>query len=269
VGPWKTGSTALQEFFHINREQLLVHGVYYPIGIISQNSQVEIPNIIKDSVNRFHWVPNTSSLNLNELIKSYYNEMNLRNMTSLLLSSEDFANFESADYAKLFQSFGAQGRVTFEIVFFDFDPVKRLDSYVNQFIRQGEYVDDNSYNQILESVSQIQNNFENATRDCSAVIHRIDYEQLMNSSDIYEKTLSLILNEKISRISENWSIPHTRVNSSISLEQTTWLNEFNKLNEPISRVSVERWRNELSKNELKRFNTYSKTVLCFFGYPLS
>jgi|LauGreSBDMM110SN_4_FD.fasta_scaffold57114_2 hypothetical protein len=57
--------------------------------------------------------------------------------------------------------------------------------------------------------------------------------------------------------------------SSRSSDKRAKLNQFNKLNEPISNVSVERWRNELSKNELKRFNTYSKKVLCFFGYPLS
>lgn len=229
VGPWKTGSTALQEFFHLNCDLLLSYGIFYPRGIIAENAQHEIPNTITDSMTRFPWLSKSSLMSLNQMVTGYFEEMRKREISTLLLSSEDFAGLDSVAYSRLTEVFWSEAEINLEFIYFDFDPEERLNSYLGQFIRQGEYIGNTTSDQIRIKISDISSNFASAIANISAIVHRIDYQKLLNSNDIYEKTWNVILNEEIPLISSKWSIPRTRTNSSMPAEQRAFLNDFNMI----------------------------------------
>jgi hypothetical protein len=263
VGPPKTGSTALQEFFSINRALLLRNGVFYPVGLVVPEAHHEIPNIITDSMSRFHrWVPNAEHISLIEVLKSYFDEINFREISTLMLSSEDFADLNSDHYAKFIESLSEAGDISIEFVYLDFDPAKRLESYVNQFIRQGEYVDDDVRNQIFERIKNITKNFLSATTSIPAVVHRIDYHQLKNSTDIFEKLLGLILNEHTEWELDDWSIPIRNLNVSIKSEKIALLNQFNAINngERLFDSSCPVLYSTLYPTQADRFNDFVKLL---------
>jgi hypothetical protein len=230
VGPWKTGSTALQEFFYMNRTKLLSHGILYPIGIVAQNAHHELPNTVSQAMSRFAWVPQTSLYTINEIAKSYIEGLNVNRVFTLLLSSEDFAGLNSEQFTEFIESFSRETDTSFELVYFDFDPEKRLESHQNQFIRQGEYVDKLALNQILGDIDEITHDFLAATKNIPATIHRFDYHQLKNQTDIFKRLLGLILNQHPEWDLSDWSIPIENLNISMSNDRIKVLNQFNKLN---------------------------------------
>jgi hypothetical protein len=230
VGPWKTGSTALQEFFYINRELLLTHGVFYPIGLVSKRAHHEIPNLIANSMSRWPTLPNARQINLIEVLKSYFEEMDLRGISTLLLSSEDFAGLDSDQYAQLITSLSQENKINVEIVYFEFDPFKRLKSYKNQMILQGEFVDSNASHQILTNVSEMKENLENFLKESRLLFHRINYDSLKNHIEIYQKCLDLIVHLKANVSQGEWLIPPKGINASIPEKKLDLLNEFNRLN---------------------------------------
>jgi hypothetical protein len=91
----ETGSSALQEFFHINRKILLDHGVLFSVGLVTKSAHHEIPNLITGSMSRFHFLKNLEQISLSDLLKRYFEEMKLSQVFTLLLSSEDFASLNS------------------------------------------------------------------------------------------------------------------------------------------------------------------------------
>jgi hypothetical protein len=230
VGPWKTGSTTLQEFFYTNSALLLRHGVFYPLGLVSKNAHHEIPNMITDSMSRWPRLLNAKQMTLNKVLKGYFDEMNFRGVSTLLLSSEDFAGLNFDQYAQLIALLSQEKDVNLEMIFFEFDPVKRLNSYQNQFILQGEYVDSNASNQILEGILQHKKDFEVAISDSSLIVHRVNYDNLKGTSEIYQKCLDIIFNLKANLFQGEWLIPTTGINATIPAEKINLLNEFNRLN---------------------------------------
>jgi hypothetical protein len=187
MGPWKTGSTALQEFFKVNRSKLLSNCVLYPIGIVAGNAHHELPNTLSQTMSRFSWVPKANQITLIELAAGYFEDMKVNGASTLLLSSEDFAGLNSDQFHQFIQSFSKVDDCNFEFVYFDFDPDERLASYQNQFIRQGEFVDDLALKQLLEEIRGFTPSFLNATKEIPAIVHRYEYQQLKTPTDIFEK----------------------------------------------------------------------------------
>lgn len=228
VGPWKTGSTSLQRFLFVNRENLLIAGVLYPKGLFFDQAHQEIPNTITHQMKRFVGLLEVAPMQLKEIVNAYYSDFKSSTASTLLLSSEDFAGLKADHFRELLDMFPPDEGIVFEFVYFDFDPKERLSSYKNQMITQGEYVDEKALKSILEYIKNVIPNLESATKDLPAVIHRIDYNQLKNSMDIYVKFLSLVLNRKIEL--DNWNIPAARLNSSLPSNKLETLNQFNRVN---------------------------------------
>jgi len=230
VGPWKTGSSALQEFFHINRELLLHHGVLFPLGLVTKSAHHEIPNLITDSMSRFHFLTNLEQISLRDLLKRYFDEMKLSKIFTLLLSSEDFASLNSEHYSKLFSSlpFGEDTKI--EFIYFDFDPEARLSSYRGEYIRHGEFVDSKALKQILNYISSMKRKIEEALLESSDFVHKIDYQSLKHPTEIFEKFVDILFNGNSGLFQSQCSIPTKNLNVSIPTEKLDQLNEFNRLN---------------------------------------
>jgi len=228
AGPWKTGSTTLQEFFYSNRELFIRHGVLYPDGSVEQNAHHEIPNLIANSMSRFYWLPNISQIALTDVLKKCFEELNFRNISTLLFSSEDFAALNSDQYNQFIELLSQENDITLEIIWFDFDPINRLSSFQNQLIRQGEYVDSIASEQIVANISGLKGYFEDVVSKIPATVHRIDYDALKGDTEIFQICLDLILNEN--RFQDKWVFPTSRINSSIPTDKLKILNEFNQLN---------------------------------------
>jgi hypothetical protein len=71
VGPWKTGSTALQRFFGLNRNVLESHGILYPSGVIGIDAHHELPILITGSQNRVEYQPALENLTVKSIIADY------------------------------------------------------------------------------------------------------------------------------------------------------------------------------------------------------
>jgi len=230
VGPWKTGSSALQEFFYINRERLLRHGVYYPTGQITPQSQIEIPNFFRKELARFLSEEEVRNFDCKNLIRAYVSDLIVNQAKTLLLSSEDFANFESNNYIELLQLFSEEIDFEFELIYFDFEAEERLASYKNQFVRQGEFVDELALGKILARIKSINPRFDAAISGISAIIHRINYNHLANPEDIFKLVTAIVLNKSSIPHLNDWSLPAKSLNISISAEAIELLNEFNRVN---------------------------------------
>jgi hypothetical protein len=230
TGPWKTGSSALQQFFYTNRDRLLANQVFYPTGQIIAQSQVEIPNFFTKELSRFMTLEDAINFDLKTLVRNYLSELTVNRAKVLLLSSEDFSNFDAGNYLEMINFFSEEFDFELELIYFDFEPKERLSSYVNQYVRQGEFVDESSLAEIFARIKLITPQFEAATRDISAHLHRINYNDLENSVDIYVKILEVILGEPINWNLHEWAVPTNGQNISISSETLKQLNDFNKLN---------------------------------------
>jgi hypothetical protein len=231
VGPPKTGTTSLQQFFHANREKLLSNGVLYPHGLVSQDAHHEVPNLIRGSISRFEkWVPNARQMSLSSILGNYFDEMKLKGISTLILSSEDFANFNSTDYSNLIGYFDPNWKL--ELVFFKFNPENRLKSHENQYIKSGEFVDSKAREKILEDMYSVRRNFEVVVSALQSTVHWIDYESLKTPLEIYERILDLVLFSSDEKTLNDWTIPKKLANASIPLKQIELLNEFNRLNCP-------------------------------------
>jgi hypothetical protein len=228
LGPWKTGSTSLQRFLFVNRENLLIAGVLYPKGLFFDQAHHEIPNTTTHQMKRFVGLSEAAPMQLKEIVNAYYSDFKSSTASTLLLSSEDFAGLKADHFRELLDTFPPDGGIVFEFIYFDFDPKDRLSSFKNQMITQGEYVDEKALESILENIKYVIPNLESAIEGLPAVIHRIDYSHLKNSTDIYEKFLSLVLNRKIDL--DYWNIPTARLNSSLPSTKLESLNQFNRVN---------------------------------------
>ncbi len=228
LGPWKTGSSSLQYFLFANHKNLLVAGVLYPKGLFFDQAHHEIPNTITHQMKRFVGLSGAAPMQLKEIVNRYYTELKSSTATTLLLSSEDFAGLRADHFRELLDMFPPDEGIVFEFVYFDFDPKERLISYKNQMIKQGEYVDEKALKSILERLKSVIPNLESAIEGLPAVIHRIDYSHLKNSTDIYDKFLSLVLNRKMDL--DYWNIPTARLNSSLPSTKLETLNQFNRVN---------------------------------------
>jgi hypothetical protein len=212
----------------VNRENLLIAGVLYPKGLFFDQAHQEIPNTITHQMKRFVGLLEVAPMQLKEIVNAYYSDFKSSTASTLLLSSEDFAGLKADHFRELLDMFPPDEGIVFEFIYFDFDPKERLSSYKNQMITQGEYVDEKALKSILEYIKNVIPNLESATKDLPAVIHRIDYNQLKNSMDIYVKFLSLVLNRKIEL--DNWNFPAARLNSSLPSNKLETLNQFNRVN---------------------------------------
>jgi len=117
VGPWKTGSTALQEFFHINREKLLSYGILYPVGLVAPQAHHEIPNIFKNTMLRFMPSPNPTIFDWNTIQSNYFEQLRINKVDTLLLSSEDFAGLNADQFSQLFESLTGDSDSSLELIF--------------------------------------------------------------------------------------------------------------------------------------------------------
>jgi len=180
-------------------------------------------------MSRFSWLPNASQMSLSEILKSYFDELNSKQISTLLLSSEDFASFNSVDFSQLIGSLPQGEQFNLEVIFFDFNPKNRLKAYQNQFIQQGEFVDSNTIKEIIKRISRIKRDFEDAVSVHPIIVHWVNYESLRTPTEIYEQSLDLILNSSKNLIRGNWSIPVKMLNTSIPLEKIELLNKFNKI----------------------------------------
>ena len=229
MGPWKTGSTSLQNFFYRNRAILLNHGVLYPKGKIFEKAHHEIPNTLTNSMHRFENFSGGDFKSLPEIVNGYRYELKASTARTLLLSSEDFAGLNEAQFRQLLALFPEHQEFLVEIIYFDFNPEERFDSFRNQFIVQGEYVDEQAAHFILQSAKGIIPNLENAIKSLAVVIHRIDYSLLQNASDLYEKVLEVTLKDKIWHL-DDFAVVNGISNVSIPPDKRELLNQFNKLN---------------------------------------
>ena len=70
-------------------------------------------------MSRFSWLPNASQMSLSEILKSYFDELNSKQISTLLLSSEDFASFNSVDFSQLIGSLPQGEQFNLEVIFFN------------------------------------------------------------------------------------------------------------------------------------------------------
>lgn len=181
-------------------------------------------------MSRFPHLPNTDKIRLIDVLKSYFDEMSLRGISTLLLSAEAFAGLNSQQYNNLITLLSKGKKINLEVIYFEFDPVKRLKSYENEFIRSGEFVDSNARQQILNYISQLKGNLENFFNESTLIVHRINYDSLGHHTEIYKKSLDLILNLNENLFQGEWLLPPKGINASIPEKQLNLLNEFNRLN---------------------------------------
>ena len=167
-------------------------------------------------------------MQLKEIVNEYYSDFKSSTASTLLLSSEDFAGLKADNLREILDMSPPYEGLVFEFIYFDFDPKERLSSFKNKMISQGEYIDEKALKSILESIKKVVPNLESAIEGLPAVIHRIDYSHLKNSTDIYDKFLSLVLNRKIDL--GYWDIPTAGLNSSLPSTKLETLNQFNRVN---------------------------------------
>jgi hypothetical protein len=179
-------------------------------------------------MSRFHYLPEVSQIALIDVLQRYLGDMNLKNISTLLLSSEDFASLNSDQYVQFIELLSQENDITLEIIWFNFDPINRLSSYQNQLIRQGEFVNSITTEQIARKITHLEGYFEDVVSKISATVHRIDYDGLKGDTEIFQICLDLVLSENT--LQENWVFPASRINSSIPADKLKILNEFNRLN---------------------------------------
>jgi hypothetical protein len=227
VGPWKTGSSALQMFLHTNRSNLQDVGIHYPLGIVEESAHHEIPNLVRGSLSRFNGALPLDDLELIPLISKYFEEASQKNLKTVLLSSEDFGSFDALDY-KLILECAEVMSCDIELIRFEFDPKLRYESYLNQLIRQGEYIDEDARKKVYELVENISSSFDVAIQNFDLKVHRIDFDDLSLPRDIYYR-----FTQKISipsPIIDYWKFPVDPVNHSMPRKYLEVLNNFNRLN---------------------------------------
>jgi len=230
VGPWKTGSTALQVFLENNRSSLESLGILYPVGNVSSNAHHELPNLVFNKTSRFGNKKIPKDLNLRSIIRGYFEEIDEKRLTTVLVSAESFANFNSENYAEFFNEISHIRDCRFEIIYFDFDPESRLQSHVNTNIACGEHVDSAAIVWLTQFVRDIPLKFEAATKDFKSIVKRIDYSTLQSHDDLFCRFLSKLIPDYESHGDLQWIIPKDRINASLSPKNLEALNQFNRLN---------------------------------------
>ena len=230
VGPWKTGSTSLQAFLKLNRGFLKSQGILYPTGLVSDDAHHEIPNLLTNTMSRFINIAFDKNITVGSLIESYLDELRKEALSVILISSEDFAGLNSDQFTELITQVHNLKECDIELVYFDFDAHLRQESFVNQFIRGGEYINEQAEKQIFDTVKTIGPNFENATKNLGLAIRKINYDDLVSNEDIFQKVLSVVTNSNFNLKNDDIILLSEQQNISLPKQFTKILNEFNRLN---------------------------------------
>jgi hypothetical protein len=234
IGPWKTGSTSLQEFCAHNQTSLAKQGILYPRGFDKSAAHHAIPGLLKGREIALKQMYPNFNLTLPEILESYLFEIKSQDLEEMWLSSEDFARFSLADYQRFKDDLGQFGFILSDVIGFTFNPRLRLNSYINQFVGQGEWVKESDWNQILLSIEDVAEQVENLPNQLSELKIRctlINYDTLIGQNDIYRKFLeSMFPGRKNSlRLSDFEFLPNL-TNKSLDSESFNRINNFNKFN---------------------------------------
>jgi hypothetical protein len=261
IGPWKSGSTEIQHFLHENRPTLINFGIYYPEGIVDPTAHHEIPNYLMGSLSRFGEVP-ISHFDLSEELEKVSRELKKSSARGIMLSSEDFASLNSTQYCELISILHNLGFSKIRIIYFTFDADKRIDSFVNQYIKQGEWVQQVDKEELKV---KIENLFLEIEKNLSKLISlgvevkKISYDDARLNDNLIEKFLeSIDLGDKIGE----FGIVMKRLNSSYLGWIRDLHNEFNKVNNglrPFDENAPVVFSNEFL-NERERLAQYQKLV---------
>jgi hypothetical protein len=214
-------------FLHTNQSNLQDVGIYYPLGIVEETAHHEIPNLVMGTLSRFNRALSLDDLALIPLISKYFEEAREKNLKTVLVSSEDFGSFDALDYKLIAECAEVVGCAV-ELIYFDFDPKLRFKSYLNQFISQGEYIDENARQKVYNLVEKISSSFNVAIQNFNFKVHRIDFDNLSSPRDIYYR-----FTQKVSipsPIIDSWKFPVDLVNQSMPEKNLELLNNFNRLN---------------------------------------
>jgi hypothetical protein len=230
VGPWKTGSSAIQAFLGLNRTKLESFGILYPLGLYSPDVHDEIPKLIQGRHNTTSNLIEEENLSAHRILSSYTGQLDQLHLHTLLLSSENFAGFNSEDYSNFSSILRDLGICKIEVIYFDFTVQSRFNSYKNQIIRHGDYFDTDAANLLFEEVNSLTRKFEIATQNHDLTVKRINYQSLRHDDEIYQKFLETAIGSPLGFIKNDWILPNHRINISLPQPYVNLMNEFNKFN---------------------------------------
>lgn len=227
-GPWKTGSTALQIFFALNRETFRKYGIHYPKGIVEERAQHEIAELLQFKV-RF---PAVSGLNLQTELNRIFSELSDRPADTLLLSSENFSSVPISSFQKMTEIAKDFGISKFLYFRFDFDPQVRFKSDINEAIRSGEWITKVEEGLILKNVEKRKIDLYALDSELQRIgfqVFRFDYGSLKSDTEIFSIAMNVVDQAMVIPKGELKYLPE-RAHKSLDSKTLRKLNEFNRLN---------------------------------------
>lgn len=227
-GPWKTGSTALQIFFALNRETFRKYGIHYPKGIVEERAQHEIAELLQFKV-RF---PAVSGLNLQTELNRIFSELSDRPADTLLLSSENFSSVPISSFQKMTEIAKDFGISKFLYFRFDFDPQVRFKSDINEAIRSGEWITKVEEGLILKNVEKRKIDLYALDSELQRIgfqVFRFDYGSLKSEAEIFSIAMNVVDQAMVIPKGELKYLPE-RAHKSLDSKTLRKLNEFNRLN---------------------------------------
>lgn len=220
IGAGKTGTSALQSHFVINRDLLLEHNCYYPVANNDAQAQnlettsgnaVELANLLRsDSVDKSK---------IHKLITQYIKEAEGKD---ILLSSEALEMCETEN-ATILREAVEKGKYKIIIVYYVRAIGDHLVSSYHQLLKRHKYV------KSFESVLQTKNNRFLAVIDKSVSVFGKDAVWVKNydkvKKDIFIDFLQDILNI---RESHSFVVKNKKVNRSLTSFEVSFMRAINQ-----------------------------------------